>query len=234
VEFSPDGKLLLSAGGDDGAKLWDAATGAEKRTLKHYYIPCARFSPDGRWVITGSYDGTTRLWNTATGEQRLRFSGTGGVHQLAFSPAARTLAVCGSFSRDISLFDLTFAEPTSQERERIGALLAKWQDDSYAVREAAGKELRTIGFTAEAELRRAAQESPSAEVRIRARRLRQEILSQPRANLREHTGEVMALAFSPDGRFLASGGKDGTVCVWDVVSGKVVKVLNPNGIIKKE
>jgi WD40 repeat protein len=123
VSFSPDGKRLLSVGGDDGAKLWDAATGAEKRTLKHYFMPCACFSPDGQWVITGSYDGTTRLWNTETGEQRARFSGTGGVKQLAFSPRARAVAIC-SFSRDIGLFNLSLEEPESKDLGRIRALLA--------------------------------------------------------------------------------------------------------------
>src|SRR5262249_43480784 len=105
VEFSPDGKLLLSAGGDDGAKRWDAATGAEKRAFKHYYRPCACFSPDGRYVITGSYDGTSRVWGVETGAARFRLSGTGGVHQLAFSEAAHLLAVC-AYGRDVRLFGL--------------------------------------------------------------------------------------------------------------------------------
>jgi WD40 repeat protein len=217
VEFSPDGKLLLSAGGDDGAKLWEAATGAEKRTFKHYYMPCARFSPDGRYVITGSYDGTSRVWDVGTGEARFRLSGTGGVHQLAFSEPAHLLAVC-AFGRDVTLFDLTFRAPTARDRERIRGLLAKLDDDSYDVREATSKELLDVGFVAEGELRRAAQEGKSVEVRLRARRLRQAVLSAPRARLRGHTAEVESVAFSAEGKLLASGGKDGTVRLWDLAA----------------
>ena len=217
VAFAPDGRHVLSVGGDDGAKLWDAGTGLEKRTFKHYYMPCGQFSPDGRWVITGSYDGTTRLWNVETGETRARFSGTGGVHQLAFSQAARTLAVCG-YGRELALFDLDLREPQAKDLNHIRALIEKLNDDSYDARVAAGEELLAVGFSADAELRRAMTEAKSAEVRVRARWLRQEMRSKPRAHLRGHTGEVHAVAFSPDGKVLASGSSDGTVGFWEVTS----------------
>jgi WD40 repeat protein len=231
VVFAPDGKHLLAAGSEEGVKLWDAGTGADKRTWKHgnAYIPWAVFSPDGRWVLTAGYDGTTRLWDVAGGPPRAVFSGTAGVHRLAYSPAARTLAVCG-YGREVSLFNLTFRAPQGKELEHIRALMARWQDDSYEVREAASKELLEIGFVAEAELQRAAKEAKSAEVRIRARRLRQALLSQPSqpcATLRGHTAEIESAAFTPEGRLLASGSRDGTVRLWELPSGKEAARLVP-------
>jgi WD40 repeat protein len=229
VAFSPDGEKLLSAGGGDGAKLWDAGTGMELRSFKHgsFYVPCATFTPDGHWVIAGGYDGTARLFNVESGEVRAKLGGLGGINSLAYSQAAGRLAVCG-FARTIGLYDLNLDEPSMQELEGLQSLIARLDDNSYDVREATGKELLKTGFRAEAVLRTATKESSSAEVRIRARRLRQEMLSTPLITLRGSTGNVEALAFSADGKLLASGGKDGMVRLWNISESKQVFQLVPS------
>src|SRR5262245_10826194 len=48
VVFSPDGKRIAAAGGDDPIRLWDAQTGKEIRQFKETWIQALAFSPDGR------------------------------------------------------------------------------------------------------------------------------------------------------------------------------------------
>ncbi len=56
--FSPDGHMVVSANGDNSARLWDAATGKQIRSFEGHTdkVSSVAFSPDGRFVLTGSYD----------------------------------------------------------------------------------------------------------------------------------------------------------------------------------
>jgi WD40 repeat protein len=70
VVFSPDGRLVVVAGVDNTAQIWDAAAGKRASPPLHHRaaVMWAAFSPDGRRLLTASAEGTARVWNVGTGE----------------------------------------------------------------------------------------------------------------------------------------------------------------------
>ena len=56
AEFSPDGKRIVTASGDNTARIWDAETGKLLHTLTGHEdrVNSAEFSPDGKRIVTAS------------------------------------------------------------------------------------------------------------------------------------------------------------------------------------
>ncbi len=69
VQFSPDGRRIITTLGGAVAYLWDSVTGKALGKLAGHTGPLtsAQFSPDGTRIVTTSYDKTARLWDAATG-----------------------------------------------------------------------------------------------------------------------------------------------------------------------
>ena len=90
LDFSPDGKWLVSGDEQGNVKVWDTETNTMVQNLRGHTsrINCIQFSPDGKFMATASNDGSVRLWETADlNNQPVVLSGNEGfVLSLAFSP----------------------------------------------------------------------------------------------------------------------------------------------------
>ncbi|MFD7714165.1 hypothetical protein, partial [Streptomyces sp. NPDC059786] len=189
VAFSPDGRTLASGTALSTVRLWDLITGHTRRTLTGHkaYVAAVTFSPDGRTLASGSDDGTVRLWDPATGHTRRTLTSlTGSVAAVTFSPDGRTLA-SGGDDGTVRLWDPATGRPLTTLTGHTASVTAvTFSPDGHTL--ASGSDDGTV-------------------------RLWDPTTGYTRRTLTGHKGSV-TVAFSPDGRTLASG--DGTVRVWDV------------------
>ena len=102
VAYSPDGKIVATAGTEEGRRvawLWDAATSQPRgQPLVHKdRITCLALSPDGRLLLTGSDDYYVRAWDVDSGQLLpIGVEHSGPVSCIAVSPNGKHAVSGGS------------------------------------------------------------------------------------------------------------------------------------------
>jgi WD40 repeat protein len=242
LAWSPGGKVFASAGDDGLIALWDFQTGKKIRTLHGHRsaVYAVAFSSDGRRLASGSLDQSVRLWDLSTGREGPAFGG----HQdlvtcVAFAPDGQALA-SGGLDGTIRLWDPARAEQRwllqahRNEVEAVafspdGKLLAS-SDPSWEVRlweAATGKGFQSlaghgghvIAFHPEGRVLASARADGTVPVWDTATG-KERLCLTPKAG---PAGGAF-IAFSPDGKLLACGGRK-VIHLWDWAAGREVRRL---------
>jgi WD40 repeat protein len=240
--FSPDGQTL-AAGGMRGGQVvfWEVATGKELRSAKaHQHIVHAMvFSADGKTLTSGSYDGTICITEVATGKELYKFQ----VHKeptwaIAFSPDGKLAAVGNQEQGEpIRLWDVTAGKELRQIDRQGGAIRLAFSPDGKSLLSTGGARSFAVWDVATGRERQQARVEGfpfSVAIsldgslvalgchdhtdRIYTVRLWDLAADKELPPLDGHVSHIAGLAFSPDGKVLASGSYDTTILLWDVAS----------------
>jgi eukaryotic-like serine/threonine-protein kinase len=204
VAFGLDGKRIVSGSQDGAIKMWEPGVDhTAPVTLEGLHSGMA-FSHDGKRIVTGGKDEVIRIWDASTREELMKIAGTAG--SALFSPNGKRIA--SADGNDIQVWDVSSGEKllTLSGHEREIWSISYSLDGTRIASGGLDKTVRIWNADTGAQIKtlRGHGDSPL---------------------MADFISPVASVAFSPDGKLIASGSYDYTVKIWNADTGAEVMTM---------
>ncbi len=246
--LAADGRLVL-AGCNNEMVLWDLETGKELQRFTGHkgWVRTVAFLPDGRHVLSGSLDGTARVWEVKSGRQRYCFTRHRRfILAVAVAPDGCHAATVGT-DRVVRLWRMPVADPIPRSADRRGELIVNAPPTvGLLIIQKDGRHVRLLDLQGE----RSCKLDPGDydlslangpdDLVLLAKRCH--IAPGAKARIRLDQGKVVGVykgittpgggvcvAVTPDGKRVLAGGWGNPLRMWDVATGKNLRVFNCPG-----
>jgi serine/threonine-protein kinase len=216
VCFVDGGKAVATGSWDGKVAFTDVGPGPEQLTLSFPgRIFALAASPDGKTIAAVGDEGVIHVYDIATRRQVATLKGhANAVESLDFSPDGKLLASAGNLT--VRIWDTSTWQETGRRLHHSPRMLCvRFSPDGKLLAISDGNpEIRhDVHMPCSVELWDVAFRPGASRTEVR--------------KLEGHTNSIFALAFSPDGKTLASGSMDQTVKLWNVATGTLRETIVP-------
>ncbi|KAF2276474.1 WD40 repeat-like protein [Westerdykella ornata] len=220
-EFAKRGNVLFTASLDGSVRAWDLIRYRNFRTFtapSRLSFSSLAVDPSGEVVAAGSIDSfDIHIWSVQTGQLLDRLSGhEGPVSSLAFAPDGSTL-VSGSWDRTVRLWSIFARTQTSEPLQLMADVLAvAFRPDSKQIAVTTLDGQLTFWSVSDATQQSGvdARRDVSGGRKLSDRRTAANVAG---------TKSFTTVQYSADGSCVLAGGNSKYICLYDVVSGVLVK-----------
>jgi eukaryotic-like serine/threonine-protein kinase len=244
VDFSPNGRLIATVSSDRTARVWDAISGREKCCLRGHTgrIFGVDFSPDGQRLATGSGDKTIRVWDISSKENIFMLGGhEWAVMDIDYSPDGQRL-ISAHKDGTITIWDVVHGKQLKTYKGHNGQVnsVSVSPDGKRIVSGSNSGTIKTWDIDGEKELLtfkghtgpalsavfcpdggRIVSGSTDGTAKV------WNAVDNLNALTLDHGRGVTDIRFSPDSRWLATGGWFSShVKIWDVIDGRLRQTLS--------